>query len=473
MRQVGQTRLSPAQIVLLSFLGVITVGTALLSLPAATASGERMSFVNALFTATSGTCVTGLAVVDTATQLSRFGQIVVLTCVQIGGLGLMAFTTMFIVLAERRLGIADAVVLQESFHTKATHNVGKLLKYIVASTFIAEALGAAALALHWTVNGRFESFWETLYHAVFHSVSAFCNAGFAVLPTASPAFQNDTTALLILSLLIVTGGVGFLVAFEIGQRTRYAVVRWVARRRGMIAVSTHGVKRLSLHSKFVLISTAALLAIGTVSYYFLERRGVYAHLSFLDAWVNSWFASVTARTAGFNTVDYAQMSGAALLCTMTLMFIGASPGSTGGGIKTSTFALLVAYSYSRWRGHGNLRAFGRTVPAESRERAGTVVVVGIAVVLLAASGLMALETYHLHPARSQDLFLPMLFETISAFGTVGLSLGQTPLLGTPGKLVVCVVMLLGRIGPITVALAVSRREQRERFRYAEENIMVG
>jgi trk system potassium uptake protein TrkH len=219
--------------------------------------------------------------------------------------------------------------------------------------------------------------------------------------------------------------------------------------------------------------TTALLVIGTLSYYLLERHGVYAQLTGGQAWLNAFFASVTARTAGFNTVDYAMMGAPALLCTMVLMAIGASPGSTGGGIKTSTFGLLVAFAIWRLRGFPRLHLFGRTVPADAVDRAAAVVVASLALIVLGASALIVTATLGRPGPAGHGAFVPVLFETISAFGTVGLSLGETPRLTTEGKLVISAVMLMGRVGPLTVALAIGNRHARANYRYAEENVMIG
>jgi trk system potassium uptake protein TrkH len=219
--------------------------------------------------------------------------------------------------------------------------------------------------------------------------------------------------------------------------------------------------------------TAALLLIGTVSYYLLERNGVLAGMHPADAWLNAWFCSVTSRTAGFNTVDYGKMGGAALLCTMVLMFIGASPGSTGGGVKTSTFGLLLTYAFFRWRGHPGPHAFGRSIPQDSIDRASSVVIASAAVIILAGSFLIATETRTTDPLESQAKFLPVLFETFSAFGTVGLSMNLTPQLSSLGKIGLALLMFIGRIGPLTLALALGTRRPRHEFLYAEENVMVG
>jgi trk system potassium uptake protein TrkH len=466
--------LHPAQIVAFSYAAVIAAGTLLLSLPAASATGEPLPFLDALFTATSATCVTGLTVADTGTAFSRFGQTVILLCFQVGALGLMAFTTIFLVMLDQRLGIADRLAVEESLYGGRKVDVATTLKYIVAGTLAAEFAGAAILAGYWMRSGRFESAGETVYQAVFHAVSAFCNAGFGLFADSLIRFQDDGLVVAVITGLIVVGGIGFLVLLDVKQ---YAQLWWWHYRAVPMgqkrALEMRPRPRLSLHSKFMLLTSAGLLAIGTVSYFILEREGAFAGMSGGQAWMNAWFASVTARTAGFNTVDYGHMGAAALLCTMVLMFIGGGPGSTAGGIKASTFGLLIAYAWSRWRGQGLLNAFGRTVPREARDRAGMVVVASVALVVLGGSALVASETRGLSAAESHAILLPVIFDTISAFGTVGLSMGYTPSLTDAGKVIMMVLMFLGRVGPLTLALAISRRERPATWRHAEESIMVG
>ncbi|MBD0328038.1 MAG: hypothetical protein ICV68_16560 [Pyrinomonadaceae bacterium] len=474
IKSLIRRNLQPAQLIVLSFLLVILVGMLLLMLPQATRSGQRLSAVDALFTATSATCVTGLVVVDTGTIFSTFGQIVILACIQIGGLGLMTLTTVLLVLLGHRLAIADRISIQESFHHTPTSQIGVLVKYIIIATFITEFIGALLLTLYWSFTARFQTFGETIYHAVFHSVSAFCNAGFALYADSIMGFRNDPVVLLILSSLIIVGGIGFLVGLDIKEYVQQALFHrlWPKRVRQRIE-SIRPRPRLSTHTKFVITTTVALLLIGTLSFYLLERANTFAEMTTGNAWMNAFFCSVTPRTAGFNSIDYTQMSGASLLCTMVLMFIGASPGSTGGGIKASTFGLLIWYSISRWRGFRRLHAFNRTVPQESIDRAGAIVIAAIALVILASSALMTVETYGLSPSESQNKFLSIAFETISAFGTVGLSLNYTALLSVPGKLIIAFVMFMGRIGPLTLALAISHKQITADYRYAEENVMIG
>lgn len=452
--------LRPAQLLVVSFLSVIGAGTALLSLPAATQTGERLPFVDALFTAISATCVTGLVVVDTGRTFTVFGQLVILGCIQIGALGLMTFTTVFAILLGRRMAIADRAILQSSFHHSPAKALGGLVAQILLLTAVFETVGAGVLAARWLGTGRFESAGEAIYAAVFHAISAFCNAGFSLFPDSLVAFQTDSVVQITMALLIIAGGLGFLVAADL-------------RHWGMARTPGRPRARLSLHSRLVLVMTVALLMIGTVSYYLLERQGVYAQLTGGQAWLNAFFASVTARTAGFNTVDYAMMGAPALLCTMVLMAIGASPGSTGGGIKTSTFGLLVAFAVWRLRGFSRLHLFGRTVPRDAVDRAAAVVVASLTLILLGASGLILAATVGQPGSAGHEAFVPVLFETVSAFGTVGLSLGETPRLTTAGKLITSVVMLMGRVGPLTVAVAIGTQHARATYRYAEENVMIG
>jgi trk system potassium uptake protein TrkH len=277
-----------------------------------------------------------------------------------------------------------------------------------------------------------------------------------------------------LSGLIIAGGLGFLVSLDVKEYIQQRWFRsiWSSRVRERIE-AIRPRPRLSLHTKFVLTVTAALLAIGTVSYYLLEKNGVLREMSVAQALLNSWFCSVTARTAGFNSIDYAQLGGPALLCTMVLMFIGASPGSAGGGVKTSTFGILIIYSIYRWRGQQVPHAFHRSIPQDTVDRAASVVVAGVAAIILGASFLMAVEARNADPLQSQARFLPVMFETFSAFGTVGLSMNMTSTLTDAGKLVVATLMFIGRIGPITLALAVAARRRDSKFAYAEENVMVG
>lgn len=464
----------PAQVVTVGFAMVIAVATALLSLPAASADGKTTALIDAFFTAASATCVTGLSVVDTGSHFSRFGQVVILCCIQLGGLGLMVFTTVFLVATGRRLAITHRIVIQDSFHHSPTGKLSNLVLYITVATFATEAAGTVLLGARWLQNGEFRDVGDALYAAVFHSVSAFCNAGFSLYPQNLVHFRQDPFVLIVLGLLIIAGGLGFLVGLDIKEylQQRFAERTWSPRVRERVRVLRPR-PRLSLHSRLVLTVTGALLLIGTVSYYALERTRALGGIGVWDAAVNAWFCSVTARTAGFNTVDYGALGAPALLCTMVLMFIGGSPGSAAGGVKTSTIALLALYGLQRWRGNERVHVFGRSVPRQTLDRAYAVVLSAVAVVIVAGSALMAIEGHAETGAASQSRFLPVMFETFSAFGTVGLSMGFTASLSTGGKLIVAGLMFAGRVGPLTLALALGRDRPRQKFTYAEENVMVG
>jgi trk system potassium uptake protein TrkH len=453
---------------------MISGGTGLLALPIASRTGEPLSLIDALFTATSAICVTGLSAFDIANRFSTFGQVVLILCAQIGGLGLMTLTTVFLVATGRRLAIADRIAIQESFHHSPTGKVRVLIRYIVISTLVTELVGAACLTVWWLANGVYADAGEAIYAAVFHSISAFCNAGFSLNPDSLARFQSDPVTVGITSLLIIAGGLGFLVGLDLKEyfQQKFLMRAWSDKVQDRIR-AIRPKPRLSLHTKLVVTVSAALLVIGAVSYYLLERNGVFSGMSVTDAWLNAWFCSVTARSSGFTTVDYTRLGGPALLCTMVMMFIGGSPGSMGGGIKTSTFGLLIIYAIFRWRGHLSPHAFRRSIPADTVDRAGSVVIAAVAVVILGASVLMALEGHAENPIESQARFLPLAFETVSAFGTVGLSMGLTGEITPAGKLVLAVLMFVGRIGPLSLALGIASRRHRGDYSYAEENVMVG
>jgi trk system potassium uptake protein len=473
-RQWLPKRVHPSQLLVLSFAGVITIGTILLSLPTASRSGRPLSLLDAFFTATSATCVTGLVVVDTSTQFSLFGQLVILACIQIGGLGLMTFTTVFLLATGRRLAIGDRIAIQESFYHGPTGKLSTLILYIFVATVITECAGGLLLTWWWLRIGEAKTIGEALYQGMFHAIGAFSNAGFGLYPDNAMRFQSDPVVLGILSTLIIAGGLGFLVTLDLKEylQQRYFSRLWSDRvRKRVEAIRPR--PRLSLHSKFVLTTTAALLVIGTVSYYALERWGAFREMTTADALLNSWFCSVTARSGGFNTIDYTSLGGPALLCTMVLMFIGGSPGSVTGGVKTSTFGLLLVYALYRWRGHDTPHAFKRSIPRETVDRASAVVIVSVGVIIIGGSLLMATEARSADPFESQAKFLPVMFESFSAFGTVGLSMNVTPGLSAAGKFVLTILMFVGRLGPITLALAIGSGRRGSTFTYAEENVMVG
>jgi trk system potassium uptake protein TrkH len=439
-----------------SFAVVIAAGTLLLSLPFARA-GDPISLLDALFTATSAVCVTGLTVVETGTRFSPAGQAVILTLIQVGGLGLMTFAVFVGVLLGRRVAFTDRMVIQGSLHHTPKAGIRRLVRYVLGFTLATEAAGATLLWLRF--RGQFPA-GEAVWQSVFHSVSAFCNAGFGLLTDNLVRYRGDVLVNAAITGLIIVGGLGFLVNMELWDQV------WLRLRGRRAPLPT-------LHSRLALTVTAALLLGGTVAFLALEWDNVLRGLPLGERVLAAWFQSVTPRTAGFNTIDYGRVSSETLFFTIFLMFVGASPGSTGGGIKTTTFGLLTALVVARWRGHGRATVFHRTIPHAVMDRALTLALLAWALVSLAVGLLVATETGGVPFGAAEPRFLALMFEAVSAFGTVGLSTGVTASLSGAGKLVLVTLMYAGRVGPLTLVLAVGSRTDRGRFRYAEENVMVG
>ncbi|MEW5723669.1 MAG: TrkH family potassium uptake protein [Thermodesulfobacteriota bacterium] len=445
-------RINPPQALVLSFALLIVLGALLLCLPGLTPH-QGVGFINALFTATSAVCVTGLVVVDTGSAFTLPGQIVILLLIQLGGLGIMTLSVFFYRLVGLEVSIRQELTVKSTFSYLPHRDVPGLVKSVVAVTLIIEAAGAAALTLLWLPDhgpGR------ALYLAVFHSVSAFCNAGFSLWPDSLTRYAADLGVNLVFLALITAGGLGFIVLMDLFRLTG------------------PGRRRLSLHSKIVCSTSALLVLAGTAVFLGMEWSNVLAGLGWLDKLVVSVFQAVTPRTAGFNTADYARLADTTLLFTIFLMFVGGSPGSTAGGIKTVTLALLFALAVSRARGFSRVNLFKRTVRDEIVHRSLFITLMAIALIGLALMMLLAVETGHLDHPASQGAFLGLAFETVSAFGTVGLSMGATAGLTVPGKLIIIAVMFLGRVGPLTAAMALMRRSQMERsYNYGAEEVMVG
>jgi trk system potassium uptake protein TrkH len=435
---------------------VAGVGTLLLSLPLAQA-GEPLSLLDALFTATSAVCVTGLTVADTGTRFSPFGQAVILALVQVGGLGIMTFAVFVGVVLGRKVAFTDRMVIQDSMHHTPKAGVRRLVRYVLTFTLAVEGAGTLLLWLHFRSG---HPAGEAVWQSVFHSVSAFCNAGFGLFADSLVRYRGDPLVNLVITALVVVGGFGFLVNMELWDGVR-------ARLRGGRA------PLLTLHTRLVLVVTAALLAIGTIAFLLLEWDNALRGMPPGERLLAAWFQSVTPRTAGFNTVDYGRLSSDTLLFTIFLMFVGASPGSTGGGIKTTTLGLLFALVVARWRGRGRAAVFHRTIPHAVMDRALLITLLAGALVFLAIGLLVATETHGTPFAAADHRFMALMFEAVSAFGTVGLSTGITASLSPTGKLVLVALMFAGRVGPLTLVLAVGPRQERGRFRYAEENVMVG
>lgn len=444
-----------------SFALLIAIGTLLLLTPWSWTNAHRGQSIDAFFLATSAVCVTGLSPVVVSEDLSVFGHIVLLVLIQLGGLGLMTFTTTLYVWLGERMSITERLTVQDSFLPNRSTPIKRILGLVFAFTFISEAIGVILLTAYWSATSRFSGFGETVWMAVFHSVSAFTNGSFALFRNSLEDFRSDYFVLVVISGLIILGGLGFLVVFELKEFGRHRLTDRMSR------------FRIGVQTRLTLITTSVLIVAGTLAIFFLERDGAFAEMSTPTALLNSYFFSIVPRTAGFSTVPMGSFGGTVCFVLTILMFIGASPGSTGGGIKTTTFGLLVAYTIARFRGKPHLDLWNRTIPQTSIDKATAVVVASATTVLIGVLVLMFTETRGMNAVESQKLLMPVVFETISAFGTVGLSLDFTPQISSAGKLVLIFLMFVGRVGAITLALAISLRSAPARFTYAEENVMIG
>jgi trk system potassium uptake protein TrkH len=439
--------LSPAQLIVLSFATAILVGTLLLRLPLAHADGARTGWTDALFTATSAVCVTGLVVLDTGRDWSPWGQAVILLLIQAGGLGILTVGSVLALLTGRRLGFRHRMNLQTQLNALQIGGVVRLVRSMVLIVLGIELAGALVL---YAPFAQVEGWRQGAWHALFHSVSAFNNAGFSLYPDSLVRFVGDPAVNAAVMALIVLGGLGFVV-----------VVNLVTRYRQTPRTP------LSLHTKMALTVSATLVALGMVVVLLLEATNpaTLGTLPWPSKLLAALFQSVTPRTAGFNTVDYAKMGEATLMFTMLLMFVGGNPGSTAGGIKTVTFLVLVGSAWSLSRGRGELQLFNRRIPLEIAARAGVITLTSFMAIATSLT-LLALTDVRLG-------MLPLAFETFSAFGTVGLSMGVTPDLSVPGKLILVMLMFIGRLGPLTMALALIERPPTEHIGYPAEEVVVG
>ncbi|WKY48878.1 TrkH family potassium uptake protein [Eubacteriaceae bacterium ES3] len=445
------THRSPAEILIFGFAAVILIGAILLALPVSSASGHSPGFLNALFTATSAVCVTGLVVVDTGTFWSVFGKFVIITLIQIGGLGFMSLTTMFFVLAGKRITIKDRLLIQSSINMDSISGIVKFTKYIFFSSIVIELIGALFLSLVFIPEFGLV---KGVAYSIFHAISAFCNAGFDLIGHFRSLTQYVDNALVnfVIGGLIIFGGLGFAVTSDVFYIRKFS--------------------KMTMQAKLVLVITGILFLIGFVFFFIFEFNNprTMGNLSISGKILASFFQSVSPRTAGFNTIDMSNLTKPSLFLTMLLMFIGASPGSTGGGVKTTTIGIIILTVVSVLNGKKDVVAFKRTITGPAIRRAISVVVIALAIVIVMIFVLLCSE-----PELS---FESIIFEVLSASGTVGLSMGITPHLSISGKLALIVTMFVGRLGPLTVAYAISRNEKRLRenvgsFKLPEGNIMIG
>jgi trk system potassium uptake protein TrkH len=443
--------LSPARIFVLSFAAVITTGGFLLWSPFSAAK-DHLRFVDALFTSTSAVCVTGLTVIDTGKDLSLMGQVITLFLIQIGGLGIITFSTVFFVLMGKGISFKGREIVQSTFLHTPRRDFITIARSVLWFTFVTEALGTLFLFVRFSQDFPIAM---AFYQAIYHAISAFNNAGFSLFSSNLVGYQGDLIVNLVVMGLIVHGGIGFIVQYE--------VVSWL---KGVQ-------KRLSAHTKIVIITTAILILFGAFLFYFFERNHIIRDVPVLNQILASFFQSVTPRTAGFNTVDIGSLTNATILLMLVLMFIGASPGSTGGGVKTSSAALLVLLLWNRLKGNEDVNVFNRTIPREIVSRAISIIFASAFSVAIITSVLLIAGKGNLPPVESRHFFVEYLFDTVSAFGTVGLSMGVTPKLNDIQKYALILMMFAGRVGPLTLAFSLSRGAGGRSLTFAEEGVMVG
>ena len=459
----------PIRILVGSFGGLILLGTALLKLPFATPPDAPISWLDSLFTATSAVCVTGLVVRDTGAGFTPFGQGVILSLIQLGGLGVMSFWLLIFWLLRGRVSLAFRTVFEHTVSSMVGARFAPVLRLIFLFALTAEAVGAALLAVRFVPEmGLARGLW----HSVFHSVSAFCNAGFALYPDSLVRYADDPLVIAVVMMLIVLGGLGFFTVFDL--------VSWFGHRRRPASASgrsggtrPRGKYRLAVHTRISLLVSAALIVVGAVLFWLIEAP---SSLREEGRWAQvgaSLFQSITTRTAGFNSVDLTALAPLTLFLMMMLMFVGGSSGSTAGGVKVTTLGVLFLTALARLRGHRNVNVFGRTLSASTTNAALTVAAAGALSVVLGLFFLLLAEAPSRVVEQNHAVFVEYFFETVSALGTVGLSLGLTPELTPAGRVVVVVMMFLGRLGPLTVVAALAVDRPADDWRHPEEEVMVG
>jgi trk system potassium uptake protein len=445
----------PARVSFTAYVLAILVGGFLLTLPVARQPDRLpITLVDGLFTATSACCVTGLTVRSTLNDFSLFGQGVILVLIQLGGLGIMTITTLASFQIGGQATLRQRAVIADTLGIKSGRDLRWVAGAVLLTVLIAEFLGFVLMC--WT-TWSYGSPLEVIWRALFHSISAFCNAGFALGDDSLTRYGSNVPINLVICSLVIVGGIGFPVIFDIGSRLRQRRDFW---------------SRLSIQTKLMLIGTTGLLAIGAVSFWLLEWDEALARETLTTRILMGLFHSTTCRTAGFNTVDYAALASPTLFLTIILMAIGAGPCSTGGGFKVSTFMTLVVSSWTSFRGLPRANVFKRTIPATAVRRATATALLFGSVGIVALVALLTVESRGLVASRPR-WFLEALFECISALATVGLSTGITASLTDPGKVVLMALMLIGRLGPITAAVALGRQRQPYQPEYLEEEPLVG
>ncbi|TCU67472.1 trk system potassium uptake protein TrkH [Tissierella praeacuta] len=441
--RLNRVKLDPPRVLALGFGSLILIGAILLNLPIATQGGKSIGFINALFTSASAVCVTGLVVVNTGEFWSLFGQIVIILLIQIGGLGFMTMATIGALIIGKKITLKERLIIKEQLNQETMSGLVKLTKYAVLSTFAIEGIGAILLSTRFIPTYGLK---KGIWFSIFHSISAFCNAGFDITGNSIVPFVGDFIINMTISGLIILGGLGFSVYIDISRNKSF--------------------KKLHLHSKLVLTITVILLVVGMIIFLLIEFNNPYTigNLNTGEKIISSFFQSVVPRTAGFNSVNIGGLLDTTVFFMIILMFIGGSPGSTAGGIKTTTFGTLILTTVGVIRGKKDVVAYRKRIADEVINRSLAIATVGMTLIIIVSFILTVTE-----PAD----FLDVLFETTSAFATVGLTRGITPNLTNFGKLLITLTMYAGRVGPLTMAFAFAKKAKVSNFRYSEGNILVG
>lgn len=443
---VSMKRLSLSRKIILGFLIAIILGTVLLYMPFSLQKGQKISFLTSLFTITSAICVTGLSVIDVGKTLSVYGQIILLIFIQLGGIGVLTFSSLFFLIIGKKISYKEKELIKEERNAENSGEVIDFIKRIIMIVLIIEGVGACLLTLEFIKTFTLK---KAIYYGIFHSVSAFCNAGFSLYTDNLESFVGNTLVNMTVAYLIILGGIGFSVINSV-----------------LIAVRKN-IKRFTLTSKVAILVSLFLTFVGTVLFFVLEYKNptTLGNLSLYDKILASFFQSVTTRTAGFNTVPMNNLNPATVFMFCTLMFVGASPGSTGGGIKTTTIGVIVMYVVGVVQGKENINIFNRRISWDILNRALAILVISILYVSITIMLMMMIE--HKMP------FEKIVFEVVSAFGTAGLSLGITSDLSVFSKVLIIITMFIGRLGPMTFALALGEKKINESLKYPKENILVG
>lgn len=442
-RLIDKATEKPPFVLTMGFLILITLGGIILSTPFVTQSGQRTNIVDAFFVAASASCVTGLTPLNTAEHWNTFGHVVIIILIQIGGLGVMSLASLIPLILKKKIGLKSRLVLKEQLNTESMGGVLKLFKYVLFFTMVVEGLGALFLAFRFVpIYGLGKGIW----YAVFHSISAFCNAGFDIMGDSIYPMRHDYLVNITLMALVVIGGLGFMVTSEIYNKRE--------------------LKYLSTHSKLVLITNLALILIGGLGFFALEsfKNGVLAGESAGHGLLMSFFQSVSARTAGFYSLDLGQIKDSTAILLMNLMFIGGSPGSTAGGLKTTTFVVLLLALSSVVKNEKEPVVFNRSISNDTIKKALAIVMVSMFLHVIVIFILSILNNFD---------FIEVLFETVSALGTVGTTMGITDKLTSISKLIFTFCMYLGRIGPMTMALSFGLKADDRMIRYPQAFIGIG